>query len=65
MSQNLDYQLLRSALKQARKSGLIQEFRDGYRRYRADGDNVREACWCALYDWDMLECQPDGELTFG
>jgi len=52
-------QALRAALKQAKKCGLLQEFRDGYRRYRAEGDSVNEACRCALYDWDMLEVRED------
>lgn len=54
-----NYQTLRAALKQAKKAGLPQEFRDGYRRYRAEGDDVAVACWCALYDWDMLEVRDD------
>lgn len=59
-----DYQTLRAALRQARKAGLMQEFRDGYRRYRTDMDSVWDACWYALYDWDMLDLV-DGRLTFG
>jgi hypothetical protein len=55
-----DRQTLVAALRQAKKAGLSQEFRDGYRRYRADGDNVARACWAALYDWDMLDCEVRG-----
>jgi hypothetical protein len=55
-----DRQTLVAALRQAKKAGLSQEFRDGYRRYRADGDNVSRACWAALYDWDMLDCEVRG-----
>ena len=53
-------QHLVAAIKQARKAGLPQEFRDGYRRYRKDGDSVATACWSALYDWDMLDCETRG-----
>jgi hypothetical protein len=64
-----DSQTLRAAIKQARKAGLPQEFRDGYRRYRAEGDSVSLACWAALYDWDMLDVVEDARLgvvlTFG
>ena len=51
-----DRQHLVAALRRAKRAGLPQEFRDGYRRYRKDGDSVARACWAALYDWDMLDC---------
>jgi hypothetical protein len=63
-----DLQILRTAIKQAKHVGLLQEFRDGYRGYRENGDSVREACWCALYDWDMLDIVAKGHaigLGFG
>ena len=49
--------VLVSAILRARRCGLPTEFRDGYRRYRAAGDSVAEACWCSLYDWDMLDVE--------
>jgi hypothetical protein len=55
-----DYRHLRAAIRQAKEAGLLQEFRDGYRRYRGNGDSVPGACWAALYDWDMLDCETRG-----
>jgi hypothetical protein len=63
-----DLQTLRAAIAQAKRAGLPQEFRDGYRRYRKDGDSVELSCWYALYDWDMLDCEVRGGdivLDFG
>lgn len=62
-----DRQCLVAALRQAKRAGLPQEFRDGYRRYRADSDSVAVACWAALYDWDMLDCVEahGGDIVLG
>lgn len=46
---------LRWAVRRARECGLSEEFADGYRNYREGGDDVYEAAWCALCDWDMLD----------
>jgi len=50
-----NWRILRAAIKCAKRAGLLQEFRDGYRRYRSEGDSVYRAAWCALFDWDMLD----------
>ena len=41
------------SLKYAESEGLRAEFRAGYLNYRRCGETVEEACWCALYDWDI------------
>ena len=61
-----DVRVLRNAIELAKKEGLLQEFRDGYRNYRNMSDCVHAACWCAMYDWDMLPLEPrDDGLCIG
>jgi hypothetical protein len=50
-----DFQYLRAAIKQAKKFGLLAEFKEAYRTQRKTNGNIQNACWCALYDWDLLE----------
>jgi len=57
LDKSMGRQILVSAIRQARKNNLLSEFRDGYRRYRADGDSVFEASRCVLYDLDMSDVE--------
>lgn len=50
-----DLTYLKTAIRRAKRYGLLWEFRDAYRAYRREGDSVQTAAWCALYDWDMLD----------
>jgi hypothetical protein len=46
---------LRWAVRRARVFRFSEEFAEGYRNYRAIGDDVYAAAWCALCDWGMLD----------
>jgi hypothetical protein len=59
---------LRAAIRASKKVGLFAEFRAGYRMYRKDGDNVEEAAWRSLYEWDILDdivVLDDGSVALG
>jgi hypothetical protein len=32
-----------------------------FNKYITSGDSEPEAAWCALYDWDILEYEPQTE----
>jgi len=46
---------LKWALKTARENQLLREFAESYQWNRECGQDVFEAAWCALYDWDMAD----------
>jgi hypothetical protein len=43
----------------AAKYGLQDEALSEFDRAIARGDEPDEACWCALYEWDLLDFAPD------
>ena len=66
-----DINTIRRALKQADKSHMRQEFKEAYRNL--DGCQYDDGhpysgygkCWCALYEWDLLDFIPGRDKDIG
>jgi hypothetical protein len=50
---------LEALTNQAEKYGLVEEVLEDYRAYKNSGDTDQQAAWCAAYDWDILNYEPE------
>lgn len=47
--------IVKEATAVARAQNLHVEFAERYREYCEEDYDTAEACWAALYDWDLLD----------
>lgn len=59
MTRNDGESWFEAAMRHARAVGLQEEVYDCIEQFMLEGDSEEEACWCALFEWDLLEFKED------